>query len=227
MKLSEVMELSRAELSRMSGAELHSIVKSAAGSLNRRAQNIQYNRGASKIALEKVGFNRPGGRFGTAGTLSGGRYDRSALMRELDRMRDFYNSAQSTVKAARNYTKQIESKFETAGAATAEELDELRRLENEIYREISKQRQIDKERYSDTLDELSGGMDRMRGKDINAQIRELRDILDRARERTEELIGSSDGGGSLDTSRRGNTQGSRDFGNYDIDYTGGGDWFPW
>lgn len=217
MRLSEVMDLSRAELSRMSGAELHSIVKSAAGSLNRRAQNIQYNRGASKIALEKVGFNRPGGRFGTAGTLSGGRYNRNALMRELDRMREFYNSAQATVKSAREYARKIKSKFDTQGQATAQELDELRRLENEIYREITKQSQIDKERYSDSLEELSGGMDRISGKDVNTQIRELRNILDRVRERTEELIGSD--GGEVNPSSIG--------GSDDFDDNGGGDWFPW
>lgn len=226
MKLSEVMELSRAELSRMSGAELHSIVKSAAGSLNRRAQNIQYKRGVSKIAIEKVGFNRPGGRFGTAGTLSGGRYDRYALLRELDRMREFYNSKQATVRAAREYTRQIEAKFHTAGAASAEDLDKLRELENAVYAEVNRQRQLSGERYKKTLEELNTGRNAMIGKNITEQIKILQDVLDRARERTAELIGDDDDG-SFDASRRGDTQGSRDFGNYDIDYTGGGDWFSW
>lgn len=190
MKLSEIMNTSRAELSRMSGAELHSIVRSAAGTLNRRAQNIKYARGASQIALEKVGFNEPGGRFGTAGTLSGGRYNKNALIRELDRMREFYKSAQSTVREAQQYTKKIEAQFETKGEATAQQLDELRTLENNIWKEVNKQKQLDTERYKETIKELNGGKDTIKGLHIEEQIEGLQNVLEKAENRTAELIGN-------------------------------------
>lgn len=182
MTIEEMMGLSFAELQRLSGAELHKIVKASAGTLNRRLQNIKYARGASKIAVKKA--EESGGRFGVSGTKSGDRYNRAKLEREYFRERAFYESKQGSVRKAKQYTKEIEKAFGLKKKeATAAELDALREKENEAYKAASVLRTAGDERYRAVLADIKAA--RRKNKDGGA--RAIMDALDKVIENAHEL----------------------------------------
>lgn len=159
MKLSEFMELSVEDLEKMRPEELHSELKGAAGTLNRRYQNIRSRSRkrsgknvTSQEAVRQVA--QSGGRFSTKGTKKEGKYNISAMRREFARMKKFYKSPASTVKGAKQRAKEISEQWFGEGAEeglTGGQLGELREKENKAYELAARIRELGGDKYKDVL----------------------------------------------------------------------------
>lgn len=158
MKLADFMELSVEDLDRMNPEEVHAELKRAAGSLNRRYQNIRgksrkrSGNVPSQEAVREVA--KSGGRFGTKGTKKGGQYNIPAMRREFARMKKFYENPASTVKGAQKRAKDISEQWFGEGAEeglTGGQLGELRQKENRAFELAMQVKELGGDKYKDVL----------------------------------------------------------------------------
>lgn len=103
MNTLQFLSQSVSDLQAMNLSDLKKSVKQAANALNKRYQNVKYNRNASQRAVKYV--ERTGGRFSVRGK------DKNALIREVKRMQNFNRNKASRVSDAIREQKQIETKL--------------------------------------------------------------------------------------------------------------------
>lgn len=189
--MSKAFAMSNVQVKNLSNEQLHDIVTRAAGSLNRRMQNIMYTPSASKYAVRKAQASGAGGRFTTEGMKVYNRetgrteYNRAALEREFARERAFFREESSTVRGAKARTKQIEEdwfghifkKHKKQHYPTVL-VDYLRHLEDEAYNRVEDLKGMDSEYYLETLNKIGearGNVDNM-----SQAITLLQSIIDEA-----------------------------------------------
>lgn len=195
--MAQAFSLDYRQVRNLSNEELHDIVTRAAGSLNRRMQNIMYTPSASKYAVRKAQQSGAGGRFTTRGMKTYNRetgrteYNRNALEREYARERTFYREASGTVKGAKERAKKIEKEWFGHTFKNHDRLhyptvliDYLRELEDRAYSKVEELKGLDSEYYVETLNEIDAG--RANVDNMSQAIRALQAIIDDAEEQIQE-----------------------------------------
>lgn len=162
MKISDFLEMSVEDLDKMPQEKLHKEMKMAAGTLNRRYQNIRSKARKrsgnvpSQEAVREVA--RTGGRFSLKGTKqAGGGYNISAMRREFARMKKFYHSEASTVRGAQRRAKEISEQWFGKGVEsglTGGQLGELRKKENRAYDLAMKIKELGGDKYKETIENI-------------------------------------------------------------------------
>lgn len=191
--MAQAFSLDYRQVRNLSNEELHDIVTRAAGSLNRRMQNIMYTPSASKYAVRKAQQSGAGGRFTTRGMKvynpETGRteYNRNALEREFARERAFFREESGTVKGAKARAKKIEEEWFGHTFRNHSRLhystvliDYLRELEDRAYSKVEELKGLDSEYYVETLNEIDTG--RASVDNMSQAIRILQTIIDDAEE---------------------------------------------
>lgn len=161
MKISDFLEMSVEDLDKMPKEQLHKEMKMAAGTLNRRYQNIRsrarQKKGnvPSQEAVREAA--RTGGRFSLRGTKVDGNYNMPKIRREFARMKKFYKSEASTVRGAQKRAKEISEQWFGEGVEsglTGGQLGELRQKENRAYELSLRMKELGGDKYKETLESI-------------------------------------------------------------------------
>lgn len=155
MKLSDVLNISMAEASKLSRADLAKIVRAGASPLNKRIKNIHVHRALISPATAGLGMTG-GAHFGVKGKT------RNELLNELYRMQSFAKKSTATVAGAKKFTKHV---METAGATKG--TDENRFTRAKRYWDV----------YNRVVDEMGLELVKSYGSEqIQADIRQIHDL---------------------------------------------------